>query len=115
MLFNEPLLFMLYRGNIYKKLKIIDKTARVIVRNCKTGYLYSITFHLFANLHWFFIEEDAKEFGKIYDNYFNVTNLRVNCGSEDAHTYNFGEYERLININKSNISLYKQHSPYLIL
>ena len=98
--------YILYNGVIYKILKIINKTARVIIINIETLLIYSITWQLYGNLKWFRNLEEIEEEKIIHQNYYNINNLLFNYNSDDIFNFNFNESPRLITPNKTNIKYY---------
>lgn len=98
--------YILYNGVIYKILKIINKTAKIIIIDIETFLIYSITWQLYGNLKWFRNLEEIEEEKTTHKNYYNINNLLFNYNSDDIFNFNFNESPRLITPNKTNIKYY---------
>jgi hypothetical protein len=100
--------YVLYNGIIYKILKIINKTAKIIIIDIETLLIYSITWELYGNLKWFRNLEEVEEAKNIHSNFFNINNLKYNYNSDDIFNFNFNENPRLITPNKTNLKYYSR-------
>jgi hypothetical protein len=106
-IFKKDDTYILFKGCIYKLIKITNK--KIIILNVDTLLLYVIKWGPFCACLWFRTLDEARTNSKIYNNYYNLNNLKFNYDSEDIFNYDMKEPLKLLQpTNQENIKQYKK-------
>ena len=99
--------YILFKGGIYKLINISNK--KIIILNVDTLLLYVIKWGPFCACRWFRTLDEARTNFKIYNNFFELNNLKFNYGSEDIYNFDIKEPLKLLQpTSQKNIKQYKK-------
>jgi len=98
-------IYILFKGTIYKSIKYNEE--KHIILNVDTMALYSISWGLYCTLKHFKKMDEAIENKLLYNNVFQINQLKTNYGQNDIYNYDFPEQPKPINYNKTNMKHYR--------
>jgi hypothetical protein len=86
--FDNPI-YLLYKNVIYETFK--HNEAKHIIKDIETNQLYIMSWTLFFTLNMFNNLDQVKEHKQKYNNYFNISQLKLYNNNDDIYNYNYDE------------------------